>query len=395
LQPGTLPFPMPFCFSDGLGCANFNQLVLACDERWDEAKGLLADGVWPSFFGAIGRVDLIAAARQAASEPDRDVALSQLLEKFPADGDVLRRPKVAVASEVEDLGTLTPGKNHKFDLLITNRGMLVLRGMVMSECDWLSFGDRASGPSLRMFQTRSVYALPVRVLGDKLRAGRRPLEGEIVIDTNGGAITLPVRANVPIQPFPAGVHANDALAGATSPHELAVKARAHPQEAAILFEQGAVRSWYAANGWTYPIEGAEGSGKGAVQQFFEALGLTKPPLLEISTDVVTLRGKVGESLLCSVTVRTREAKPVYARAWSNQDWVRIGPTKYQGNKVKLMIEVVAPPCPGETVQAQVTIQGNGKQMFYLPVNVTVDPEAAPAPASRGLRAMFQSILGQR
>src|SRR5204863_4084709 len=140
-------------------------------------------------------------------------------------------------------------------------------------------------------------------------------QGEILIDTNGGAITLPVLAEVPIIPFPKGVHANDALAGARSPHEIALKAKAQPREAALLFEQGAVKAWYASNGWMYPIEGSEGSGKGAVQQFFEALGLTKPPELEIDIDYLMFKGKIGERLVKHVILSTFESKPVYAQAW--------------------------------------------------------------------------------
>src|SRR5689334_22940247 len=182
LHMGTLPFPMPFCFANGQACANFNQLALACDERWNEARGLLANGTWPSFFSAIGRLDLAQAAQQAAKESDLDVGLSLLLEKLPADPKALRPPTLALSSAEENLGTLTPGTDHRFSLEIVNQGMLVLRGVAKTDCDWLSLGDQA-GSSLKVFQTRRVYSLPVRVLGNKLRAGLKPLQGEIVVDT--------------------------------------------------------------------------------------------------------------------------------------------------------------------------------------------------------------------
>src|SRR5438128_977938 len=83
LQVGSLPFPAPFCFPDGQACVNFNQLAMACDRRWDEARALLAEGIWASFFKGIGRLDLAAAATLAAAEPDPDRALSQLVEKLP------------------------------------------------------------------------------------------------------------------------------------------------------------------------------------------------------------------------------------------------------------------------------------------------------------------------
>ena len=73
----------------------------------------------------------------------------------------------------------------------------------------------------------------------------------------------PVRSNVPVRSFPKGQYTNDVLAGARSPQELAVKARAHPKDAAVLFEQGAVKAWYATNGWSYPIQGPQARARAA------------------------------------------------------------------------------------------------------------------------------------
>ena len=369
LQVGALPLPMPFYFPDGQTCANFNQLALACDARWDEARGLLADGTWQSYFGAIGRLDLSAAAKQAAREPDLDVGLSQLLEKFPTDPNALRRPQLSLPSAEENLGTLTPGTDRRFELMISNRGLLVLRGMATTNCDWLSLGDGA-GAALKMFQTRGIYTLPVRVLGNRLRAGAKPLQGDIVIDTNGGAITVPVRAEIPVRPFPGGAQAN-VLAGAKTPRQLAVKAKANPKEAAALFEQGAVKSWYASNGWTYPVQGTQASGKAAVQQFFEALGLSKPPRLKVDTESLLCKGRAGRRLTKLVTISTEESRLVYAQAWSSQDWIKAGPGKSEGNKVTIPLHIEVPPRPGETFQADVTVLGNGQQRFVVPVTLAV------------------------
>src|SRR5215212_3095348 len=49
LRVGSIPFATPFYFSDGETCANFNQLALACDNRWEEARSLLAEGIWATF----------------------------------------------------------------------------------------------------------------------------------------------------------------------------------------------------------------------------------------------------------------------------------------------------------------------------------------------------------
>jgi hypothetical protein len=366
-----MPFPTAFYFGDGQACVNFNQLALACDNRWEEARGLLGEGVWATFFRGIGRLDLSTAAKQAAEDPDRDRGLSLLLEKLPADPDCLRPPKLAVESTVENLGQISVGTDLTFEVVIKNQGMLLLRGAISSNADWLVFGDRAS-PSQKVFQTRHSCTIPVRVDGKKLRAGVKPLVGELIIDTNGGTITVPVRAGVPIRPFPRGVYANDSLAGAASPREVAVKAKDFPNEAAILFAAGAVKAWYASNGWVYPVEGTAGSGKGAVQQFFEALGLAKAPRLELSVNMLAFKGRGGEVHTRRLTLRTQEAKPVFAQAWSNRDWIKFGTIKYLGNKVEIPIEVIIPARPGETLQAQVTIRGNGMQQFVVPITVTVE-----------------------
>jgi hypothetical protein len=393
LNVGSLPFPTPFCFADGRSCINFNQLALACNTHWEEAGQLLAEGFWPTFFGTIGRLDLAAAARQAAKEPDRERGLSQLLDKLPADPQFHPPPRLAVETPDVDLGRLKPGTDLIVELVIRNQGMLLLHGVATSCCDWLVFGNQVgplaqvtgptwilggdqsghgdhAGPAHKQFQTRLGCTLPVLVLGKKLRAGLKPLVGEIEFVTNGGSLTVTVRAEIPIRPFPNG-EGKEVLAGVTSPRDLAVRAKRQPRGAAALFEQGVVKAWYESNGWTYPIQGSCGSGVGAVQQFFEALGLTQPPRLELDTSSVRLKGKGGENLSTELTIRTKDAKPVYAQAWSNQEWLKLGPVKYRGARAKIPVEIVVPPSPGETVEAQVTIQGNGHQRFVVPVFVEV------------------------
>jgi hypothetical protein len=406
LRVGTVLFPTPFYFPDGQVCANFNQLALACVNRWEDARQLLVDGIWQLFFAGIWRLDLANAARQLAGEPDLDRAINLLLEVLPADPECLRPAKLAVESSAENLGELALGADCTFEVVIFNQGMLLLRGMLTSTCDWLVFGDRA-GPSQKMFETRSVCTIPVRVLGSKLRAALKPVQGEIIIDSNGGSITVPVKVHVPVCPFPAGVYANDVLAGARTPREIALKAKNFPNEAAILFAQSAVKSWYASNGWSYPVEGPEASGKAALQQFFEALGLKRPPRLEVDTASFMLQGKVGACLSRRVTLRTEEAKLVYAQAWSDQSWVRCGPVVCVGNRAKIPIDIVVPPVPGQTVLAQVTIQGNGKQQFIVPVSVFVEmdrpverpgaaetPQGLPQTVRQGIRAMLRGLFGE-
>lgn len=390
---GTAPFPTPFVFPDGCSCSTFNQFALACDKRWNDSKKLLAGGTLQWFFSTLGRGDLAAAAAQAATEADLDLGLARLLERLPADADTLR-PKLGVPVKLEDLGTLTPGTDTHFDLVIANQGMLVLRGTIMCDCDWLSFGERQGGTGMKLFQTRDTYTLPIQVLGSRLRAGQKPIEAQIVIDSNGGRTTVMVRASVPVRPFPAGPDSN-LLAGARSPRELAVKAKAHPREAAPLFEQGAVKAWYESNGWTYPVQGTQGRGVGGVQQFFEALGLTKPPKLEIDTERITCRARVGKRITKNVTVTTTEKRFVHAAAFSSAEWIIPQPGQPDGESITLPLRIEVPPPAGETLQAQVTVVGNGGQRFVVPVTLTVMAGAADddAPTGRGGRRLLIVAVG--
>ena len=80
-------------------------------------------------------------------------------------GARLKNIALALASTAEDLGTLEPGVDRKLELVIENQGMLMLRGSVMTDCDWLCFGDRQGDASAKLFQTRDTYTLSVRVAG--------------------------------------------------------------------------------------------------------------------------------------------------------------------------------------------------------------------------------------
>src|SRR5439155_22139355 len=134
-----------------------------------------------------------------------------------------------------------------------------------------------------------------------------------VVESNGGSFDIPVQATVPIKPFPDGV-----LAGARSPRQIAEKAKANPKEAAALFERGAVAKWYKENGWTYPVRGPAASGLGAVQQFFEALGLTPPPKVGVSSRRLDMKGEPSAVVSDKLEIKTDEKRPVYAHAVSDQ-----------------------------------------------------------------------------
>jgi hypothetical protein len=371
LNAGAQAFPTQFVFPSGERCRNFDQLALACQQNWSVAVDLLKQGFFEGFLGGLGRADLALIARAAACFPDRDRGLDQLLSKIPSEA--LDPPKLRVTPTEVNLGLLNAGSDNRFELTLTNEGMRLLYGSVSSDSKWLALSD--TGSDQKLFQCHDSLTISVSVVGQHLRAGARPLEGRLVIESSGGTVTVVVQAQVPVKPFREGV-----LAGALSPRQIAEKARAAPREAAALFEMGAVAGWYKENGWTYPIQGPTASGLGAVQQFFEALGLAKPPRLDISERTVSLRGRAGERLEHTLTLKSQERRPVYAHASSDQPWLSAGASQngVAGVSIPLIVAAV-PNCPGDTLQGLVSVTANGGQRFEVSVLLAVTGSKVPPP----------------
>ena len=289
-----------------------------------------ARGHLEMFLGAVGRLDLAAVARETARLPDPDRGLDQLLGQLP--GDALTPAKLVVKTPVFDLGPLAIGAQRRFVLTLANSGTRLLYGsIVFVETPWLVFGQSPESTqkvfqfgaiadkiwadaatlallSDKVFQFMDRADVPIEVAGIRLRAGLKPLEGQIVIESNGGTASVPVRAAVPPIPFPEGV-----LKGALTPRQVAEKAKAAPKEASAFFENRAVANWYRSNGWYYPVRGPSASGLGAVQQFFEALCLTRPPKVTLSVLALELKGRPGQMIAYTLRVQTEENRPVYRR----------------------------------------------------------------------------------
>lgn len=363
VNPGSAPFPNQFFFPNGQVCRNFDQLAMTCNDQWPAAVDLLKQGFLAGFFGGLGRADLALAAQDAARFPDVDRGLDQLLEKIPSNA--LQPPKMMAEPTEMNLGQMQIGQDRTFELHLTNQGQRLLYGSVASDSKWLTFGEGA-GNAQKVFQFNHDHAITVHVRGQHLRAGNKPLEGQIVVDGNGGTTTIRVRVEVPVKPFTEGV-----LAGALSPRQVAEKAKAQPKDAAPLFEKGKVADWFKSNGWTYPVQGPSASGLGAVQQFFEALGLATAPKVEISDKQLTLAGNVGQSVQTTLRVETQEKRPVYAHATCDQPWLDVSKTTLNGRVATINIVAKVPPRPGERLQAKINVQANGNQRFVVPLTLQV------------------------
>ena len=368
---GSRPFPSPFFLPSGGVCRNFDELVLACEKHWEEARDLLREELLAGFFGGLGRADLAFAARRASAEPDIDVGLDRLLAELP--GGVRLPARLGVRPTEINLGRVERGADHRIVVRIHNEGMGLLRGSAScAHANWLVLGDDAGAPH-KVFQCRHDLPLTIRVIGKRLRAGGHPQEALLQIETNGGTAGVVVRVEAPaVAPFPDGV-----LAGAASPRQLAEKARAAPREAAPLFENGAVAAWYEANGWTYPVQGPRAAGVAGVQQFFEALGLAAPPRVELDRQHVYLEGPPGATLETAVLVQTSERRPVFAHAVAADPWITVGRAVLSGRTARIPVRVpLVPVRPGEQLVSQVRVTANGHQRFNVPVTLTVTAEAA-------------------
>ncbi len=376
----TWAFPSPFVFPSGARCHNFLQLALACKRNPRETVEVLQGGFFKSFFGSIGRIDLAMAMASLAAMTDPDRALDELLGKLP--GSPLGPAELTVAPFEKNFGVLAIGQDSQFTLTLTNKGDRLLYGKVLvAECPWLVVGDGSAQE--KVFQFFDKIAIPVRALGKRLRANDKPQKGEIAVESNGGNFIVPVEVVVPVKPFAQGV-----LSGASSPRQVAEKAKAHAREAALLLESGAVARWYESNGWDYPVQGPTASGLAAVQQFFEVLGLVKAPKVELSEPAITLRGEPGERLEYVLTVLTHEKRAAVAHATGHPPWLTVGKTIFRGQmaSIPLIVEAV-PDQPGQSLKAWAKVTANGNQRFDVPVSLLVGgaparprPVAPPSPA---------------
>lgn len=370
---GARPFGVPLVLASGHVCHNFVQLAQMCRDEPAGVEMLLRDGRLENFLAERGRIDLAQAAHAAAHNHDRQRGLDEFLGRLPV---ATARPQLITEPSQIDLGTLHVGQDQRFFITLTNKGERLLYGSASADVPWLAVSD---GPrASKLFQFTAKQSLAVRVVGKHLRAMDRPQEGQITLDSNGGTITLTVRVSVPVTPFAEGV-----LAGALSPRQLAQKAKQSPKEAALLIERGAVARWYLANGWTYPVTGPTAHGLAAVQQLFEALGLVKPPHIELSEDAIQLTGSPGQKVEHVLTAHTHENRSVVAHGKCDEDWLKVGATIFRGRSAFMPLAVASvPDRPGQTLHATITVTANGNQRFQVPVALAVTgsrPAAAPAP----------------
>jgi len=366
MNPGQAPFPAPFAFDGRMVCNNFDQLALACQSNWPKAVEHLRQGAFLPFFRNLGRADLAFAAKEAANFPDADRGLDQLLEKLPTQA--LQGPQLRVQPTELNLGLVQVGVDRTLDLHLENLGMRLIYGAVSSNVPWMVLGD---GRAERSLQFSTETHLTVTIRGANLRAGLKPLEGQLALDTNAGQVNVAVKLEVPCVPFAEpGV-----LQGSLTPRQVAERAKANPKAAMPYFESGSVAKWFSKNGWKYPVQGPAMPGLAGIQQFFEALGLAKPPKVRCRETAIELRGDPGTVVRHEIQVSSEESRPVYAYATSDQDWIDGSNCKPAGRIAVVTLKVTVPNRPGETLKQLIVVHGNGNQRFTVPLTLTISRKA--------------------
>jgi hypothetical protein len=264
---------------------------------------------------------------------------------------------------------------------VINQGKGLLHGTitVAEGSSWLrlSHDGKANGECL--IKTTREQAIVVRIDTRGLVAPHK-YSAKLTVITNGGIVEVPARLDLAVQPF-----GKAPFQGAGSPREMAERMRTQPKPAVPLLESGEVARWFAVNGWTYPVLGPTAKGVAAVQQFFEGMGLSKPPPLELGQDVVQISCLAGEMVQGQITVRTEAKKWVYARAETDAGWLRIAAASVSGpQQANVPFEIDSHGLATDrTHEAAIRMVANAAQVLTAKVCLEVRPPPL-APVRRSL-----------
>ncbi|GBD36012.1 hypothetical protein HRbin36_01129 [bacterium HR36] len=212
----------------------------------------------------------------------------------------------------------------------------------------------------------------------------------LIVETNGGIAEIPVDVQVGAIPF-----AHEPFRGFADPKYLAAQMRTRAKDGARLLREGVVRQWFEQNNWIWPVAGETAPGIAAVQQFYEALGVIKPPRLEINPTRLQFTVQSEEATTRVVEYRSPDPRWVYAAVSVDVHWLRVAalgdqsqqpstptPTAAEEQAESKRIWIYGPqktsfavtvlpqelPRPGH-YQAEVVLEGNGGQKLTLPVCV--------------------------
>jgi len=371
--------PQDFSFPSGKRCHTFDELAATCEEEWETSRELLKKGTFEKYFTAIGRVDLAQSSQAAVAQADPDVALTTFLADLPTTRTAAA--KLDLFPRRFMLGNLQAGQQRQLQLTVTNRGKGLLRGVlkVTEGGDWLKVGAGGGVP----IKTDREQPITLQVDTRKLQAAKS-YAGKLTVITNGGVVEVPVRLALIAQPFP-----KPPFQGVRTPREMAERMRDKPKAAVPLLESGDIARWFSANAWDFPVRGTLARGIAGVQQFFEAMGLSKPPKVLVSHQLVQLACQYPQAVQHQIAILTNSRKWVYANIDSDTPWLRVlTPTVSGPQQANIAFAVDSRQITGaKPVEARLRIVANAGQTLTVPVRAVV--QGAPKAARGGF---LQPIL---
>ncbi len=385
--PGFLP--KPFVFPSTRQCQTLEQLAHGLVDEWEVAGQLLKQGKIRLYFSSIGRTDLARAAQEAEQHVDVDIGLHHFLRNFSLDNN--QKPRVDLKPRRLNLDQIRPGEVREIPIQIFNIGQGQLQGKikVAEGGEWLQIQGASNAAALNgqyRLQKQSEQQVVLRIDTRGL-AAPKSYTARLHVISNGGIAEVPVRLDLGATPFP---HAP--FKGARTPREMAEKMAKNPKKAVPLLDQGVVQEWFTANGWDYPVQGAQAQGVAAVQQFFEAMGLSKPPMCKLSQSEVQCLCIPPEVGTYDVQIRTPSKKWIYAQVDSDSYWLRVVTPNVSGaQKATIQFEVDSSIMDPGIHEGHLQIVANGGQT--LPLRVVVDVQEPHVPFTRRLlRPFFSSAL---
>jgi hypothetical protein len=318
LRQGAAPrtAAIEFVFPSGRRCRNFDDLVQGCQYEWEDARELIRTGAFGKFLAGVGRMDLVRVAKEAHAQSDPDIGLHNFINALPVAQ--VQGPRLDLNPRRLNLGALRVGETREIRLSIVNQGKGLLQGKitVTEGANWLRI-DEADIEGRCALKTARRQEITLRISTRDLPAPCS-YSGKLTVITNGGIAEVPVRMDIGALGFP-----RPPFTGVSSPREMAERMRALPKQAVALLESGEIQKWFLANGWAYPVAGPTARGVASVQQFFEGMGLSKPPPLALSESELHLSAVPPEAVRAQLTLSTTARKWVYARVESDVPWLRV------------------------------------------------------------------------
>jgi hypothetical protein len=362
-----------FVFPSGRRCRTFEDLARGCAEEWNSARNMLQQGSLRQFMAGIGRMDLALAADRAAATADQDLGLDQFISQLPMRDGL--GPKLDIEPRRFKIGPLRVGESRQVKLQIWNQGTGLLHGSLQIEGDdWIRFAQDIGNTVPIKTGKQQVVLFNIDTFG--LPAGGK-FAAKLTVLTNGGVVEVPVVLEVQAAAFP-----HPPLDGATSPRELAEKIKENPKQAVPFLEGGEVQKWFGANGWRYPVQGPPARGMAGIQQLFEGMGVSKPPVVTVSDSGVLMICRLGQTVRGHVTLRSNVKKWVYGRVESDSSWLSVSNPDVGGaQQASIDFEANSTGLAGgKSYAGKLTVTANGGQRF--PVTVRLEVRAARISLSR-------------